>query len=99
MPSAVHPSPFRFQPTAPPQPKTSRSPSSLSWSRLEGAQKLIECGTVLRSRVSYFRINPQHFHELAHFAEMPECVAGGFIVAAQKVDIEHILPRTPAHGP
>ena len=43
-------------------------------------------------------INSQYLDELGDFAEMAECVAGGLVVAAYKVYIEHVFPRVSTHG-
>src|SRR5580700_3895900 len=44
-------------------------------------------------------VDSEHLHKFCHLAEMTECVARRLVVAAQKVDIEHILPGTSSHRP
>jgi hypothetical protein len=43
-------------------------------------------------------IDAQHFHKVGDFAEVAEGILRGFVVAAQEVDVEDVLPRTAAHG-
>ena len=44
-------------------------------------------------------VHTQHLHELCDLAQMPQRIACRFVVAAQEVDVEHIFPRSSAHGP
>ena len=52
------------------------------------------CGATSLGR----RINSQHFHELGNFSQMAQGIARWLVVAAQKVDVEDILPRPPRIG-
>src|SRR5208283_1161759 len=44
------------------------------------------------------RIDSQNLHEFGDLAEMPQSVAGRFVVALQEVHEENVFPRTAAHG-
>src|SRR5690348_5498028 len=44
-------------------------------------------------------INAQHLHQVGYLSQMTQCVARGFIVSAEKVGVEHILPGPTAQGP
>ena len=44
------------------------------------------------------RIDSQHFYQVGYLAQMAQGVAGGFVVSAEKVGIEHIFPGTSAAG-
>src|ERR1700680_71215 len=48
--------------------------------------------------ISRCRVDPQDLDELGDLAQMAEGVAGGFVVAAEEVHIEHVLPGPSAHG-
>jgi hypothetical protein len=43
-------------------------------------------------------VNPQDLDEVRDFAQMAEGVARGFVVAAQEVDVEDVLPGASAQG-
>src|SRR5574342_474450 len=44
------------------------------------------------------RIDAQHLDQLCYFREVSQGVASRFVVAAQKVDVKDVFPRSTAHG-
>jgi predicted permease len=50
------------------------------------------------SRVSCCPVDTQDLNELRDLAEMAEGVAGGFVVAAEEIDVEDVFPRASTDG-
>src|ERR1700721_769326 len=52
-----------------------------------------------RVRLGCHGIETQHLHQVRNFAQMPQGIAEGFIVAAEQVYKKYVFPGTAAHGP